>query len=102
MFHLSLFPEIHSFIMVCLPWFWVTIRGSQDGGFSVEIEKPPKDTLPNHFSFPDQIAYIEFYPHGIRGQYWQIPNTHLKWKWEIIWAYDELVEWLQEKLRTHS
>lgn len=86
MIHLALFPEIYPFIMVCLPWFWVTVRGSRDGGFSVEIEEPPKNGL------PDQIAYITFYPHEIRGKYWRIPSTLEKWTREIIWAWDELKE----------
>jgi len=81
--------------MVCLPWLWVTIRGSQDGGVSVEIEKPPEDTLPNRFSWPEQIAYIEFYPHQIRGQHWRIPNTPEQWMREIIWAWGDLMERLK-------
>lgn len=86
MIYLSLFPEIHPFIMVCLPWFWITVRGNKDGGFSVEIEESPTHGL------PEQIAYVEFYPHQIRGQYWRIPNTPERWRWEIIWAWDELME----------
>lgn len=86
MIHLALFPEIYPFVMIFLPWFWVTIRGSRDGGFSVEIEKPPEDTSPNQFSWPEQIAYITFYPHEIRGKYWRIPSTLEKWTREIIWA----------------
>ena len=86
---ICLFPEIYPFVMFCLPWFWVTIRGSQDGGFSVEIEESPKNGP------PDQIAYIEFYPHQIRGQYWRIPNTPEAWRGEFIAVWDEFMEWLK-------
>ena len=89
MIYLSLFPEIHPFIMVCLPWFWVMVRGNQDGGFLVELEKAPKDGL------PEQIAYIEFFPYQIRGKYWRVPNTPERWRWEIIWAWDDLIKWLK-------
>ena len=86
MIYLAISPEIYPFLMICLPWFWVTIRGYRDGGFSVDIQEPPKNGP------PDQIAYIEFYPDEIRGQYWRIPNTPYKWKQEIIWAWEEIVE----------
>ena len=93
MVHLCLSPEIYPFLMVCLPWFTVIIRGSQDGGFSVEIEEVPESYV--YFPFSNQIAYVTFYPDEIRGKYWRIPNTPQKWRSEFIAARDELMERLK-------
>jgi hypothetical protein len=78
-------------LMVCLRWVWLSIGFSRHGGFCIEIEKPPTACHENYYAFPEQLAYIEFLPHRIRGINWQIPNTPADWKWEIIWAWDELM-----------
>ena len=100
MVYLCLFPEIHPFLMVCLPWFTVMIRGSQDGGFEVEIEEPPQSCV--YFPFPNQIAYVTFYADKIEGKYWRIPNKPEEWRSEIIAAWDELMERLKRGSRESS
>ena len=74
-------------VLFCLPWCWLTFRCYCHGGFCIEIEEPPTASY-----VPKQFAYVEFLPHQIRGMYWRIPNTPEKWKWEFIWAWDELME----------
>lgn len=92
MIYLSVFPEMHPFILVGFPWFWVTISGNQDGGFSIDIEESPR--VENYDPFTNQIVYIKCYPHEIRGQHWQIPNTPEAWQDQFIAVWDNLMGWL--------